>query len=107
MDVRDVALAHALSLEIPKAAKQRIILFSGLITPQFVTNFIRKKFPQLKDRIKEGNPSQILPKGVHHTGWDTCKSFEVFGESWGYRKLEESLVDTVACILEPEKKWRI
>jgi hypothetical protein len=107
VDVRDVALAHVLSLETPKAANQRIILVSGLITPQLVTNLIHKNFPQLRDRIKEGNPSQILPKGVHPTGWDTSKSFEVFGEGWGYMELEESLVDTVACILELEKKWGI
>jgi hypothetical protein len=107
VDVRDVALAHVLSLETSKAANQRIILVSGLITPQLVINLIRKNFPQLKDRIEEGNPSQILPKGVQPTGWDTSKSFAVFGEGWGYMELEESLVDTVACILELEKKWGI
>jgi hypothetical protein len=59
----------------------------------------------LKDRIAEGNPKQILPKGVQPTGWDTSKNFEVFGEGWGYRGLEESVVDTVTSILELEKKW--
>ena len=48
-----------------------------------------------------------MPKGVQPTGWDTSKSFAVFGEGWGYMELEESLVDTVACILELEKKWGI
>jgi len=61
----------------------------------------------LNDRIEVGNPDQILPKGVQPTGWDTSKSFEVFGEGWGYKGLEESLVDTVASILELEKKWGI
>lgn len=105
MDVRDVALAHVLSLETPKAANQRILLVSGLITPQLVTNLIRKHFPQLKGRTKEGNPHQLLPKNVQPTGWDTSKSFEIFGETWGYMGLEESLTDTVASILELEKKW--
>ncbi|TVY78155.1 putative uncharacterized oxidoreductase [Lachnellula suecica] len=107
VDVRDVALAHILSLETPKAANQRIILVGGLITPQLVVNIIREHFPQLKDRTTKGTPSQILPKDVQPTGWDTSKSFEVFGEGWGYRGLEESLVDTVASILELEKKWGI
>lgn len=102
-----MALAHILSLEAPKAANQRIMLVSGLITPQLVVNIIRKHFPQLTDRIDEGDPHQILPKGVQPTGWDVSKSFDVLGEGWKYRGLEESLVDTVACILDLEKKWNM
>ena len=107
VDVRDVALAHILSLTSPKASNQRIILVSGLITPQLVINLIRKHFPQLYNRIEKGDPSRILPKGVQPTGWDTSKSFEIFGDGWGYKKLEESLVDTVDSLLELEKKWEI
>jgi hypothetical protein len=107
VDVRDVALAHILSLTEPKAANQRILLVSRLITPQLVINLIRKNFPQLHDRTAVGNPSQILPKGVQPTGWDTSKSFEMFGDGWEYKGLEESLVDTVTSILELEKKWGI
>jgi hypothetical protein len=105
VDVRDVALAHILSLTEPKASNQRIILVSGLITPQLVINIIRKHFPQLNERIEVGNHSQILPVGVQPTGWDTSRSFEIFGEGWGYKGLEESLVDTVKSLLGWEKKW--
>jgi hypothetical protein len=105
VDVRDAALAHILSLETPKAANQRNLLVSELITPQLVVNIIRKHFPQLNHKIMEGNPSQILPKGVDPTGWDTSKSLEIFGDGWGYRGLEESLVNTVKCILDLEKQW--
>ncbi|KAE9368254.1 NAD(P)-binding protein [Stipitochalara longipes BDJ] len=105
VDVRDVALAHILSLTEPKASNQRILIVGGLITPQLVINHIRKHFPQLKDRIEVGNPAQILPIGVQPTGWDTSRSFEIFGEGWGYKGLEESLVDTVTSLLEWEKKW--
>lgn len=105
MDVRDVALAHILSLTEPKASNQRIILVAGLITPQLVIDIIRKHFPQLSERIAVGNPSQILPVGVQPTGWDTSRSFEIFGKGWGYKGLEESLVDTVISLLEWEKKW--
>jgi len=107
VDVRDVALAHILSLETSKAGNQRILLVSELITPQLVVNIIRKHFPQLNHKIIEGNPSQILPKGVNPTGWDVSKSFEIFGEGWGYRGLEESVVDTVKCILDLEEQWRM
>jgi hypothetical protein len=70
-----------------------------------VINIIRKHFPELKDRIIKGNPNQILPRGVHPTGWDTRQSFEIFGPTWKYRGLEESVVDTVKGLLELEEKW--
>jgi hypothetical protein len=105
VDVRDVALAHILSLTEAKASNQRILLVAGLITPQLVINLIRKHFPQLNERIEVGIPSQILPVGVHPTGWNTSRSFEIFGKGWGYKGLEESLLDTVTSLLELEKKW--
>ncbi|KAG0652746.1 putative oxidoreductase [Hyphodiscus hymeniophilus] len=107
VDVREVALAHVLSLTASKASNQRIILVSGLITPQLVANLIRKNFPQLHDRVDEGNPPQVLPKDVQPTGWNASKSHEIFGGEWEYKGLEESLVGTVKNILEWEKKWGI
>lgn len=102
-----MALAHILSLAEPKAANQRILLISGLITPQLVTNFIRKNFPQLHGRTKVGYPDQTLPDGVQPAGWGTSKTYEIFGKGWVYKSLEESVVDTIASILELEKKWGI
>ena len=107
MDVRDVALAHVLALTEPKASNQRILLVAGLITPQLVINLIRKHFQQLNDRIEVGIPSQILPVGIQPTGWDTSRSFDIFGKKWQYKGLEESLVDTVTSILEWERIWGI
>lgn len=78
---------------------------SGLITPQLVINTIRKKFPQLHDRIIEGHPDKILPEGVDPRGWVTKKSFDIFGQVWGYRGLEESVVATVNALLALEKGW--
>lgn len=100
-----MALAHILSLTTPAASNKRIILVSEQITPQLVINIIRKHFPELHDRIIEGNPEKILPDGVDPTGWDTGRSFEVFGKEWKYRSVEESVVDTVKDLLEWEKRW--
>jgi hypothetical protein len=100
-----VALAHVLSLTEPKASNRRIILVSDIITPQLVANLIRKNFLQLYDKTVVGNPQCILPMGVKPTGWDTSQSFDIFGERWEYRGLEESLVDTATSILDLEKKW--
>ncbi|MCJ1467142.1 hypothetical protein MMC07_005764 [Pseudocyphellaria aurata] len=103
--VRDVSRAHVLSLTTPAAAGQRILVVAGLITPQLVINIIRKNFPELHDRIIEGNPDRIVPEGVDPRGWVTKKSFDIFGQGWGYRGLEETVLDTVNCLLAFEKGW--
>ncbi|KAI9680092.1 MAG: hypothetical protein M1817_005108 [Caeruleum heppii] len=105
VDVRDVAQAHILAMTVPSAANKRILLVSGLITPQLVANTIREHFPELKPRVSEGTPAQILPKGINPTNWDVSRSREIFGKDWKYRSLEESLVDTVHDILRHEKRW--
>ena len=78
---------------------------SGIITPQLVANTIRKNFPELKDRVAEGDPSRVVPEGTNPRGWDVSRSHEVFGKEWKYRTLEESLVDTVNDIIQREKHW--
>ena len=105
VDVRDVAHAHVLALTAPGASGKRILLVSGLITPQLVVNTIRKHFPHARERVGEGNPEQILPKGVDPTGWDVSRSHEIFGKDWSYRGLEETVTDTVGDILAHEKVW--
>lgn len=70
-----------------------------------MVNIIRENFPQLKERVPEGNPSQILPPGVHPTGWDTRISLDILakgtGENeWDYIDLKTSVVDTVKSMLE-------
>jgi len=107
VDVRDVSRAHILSLSSPATSNQRILLVSGLVTPQLVMNVIRKNFPGLKDRVMEGNPEQIFPKNVHPRGWNTEKSYQVFGNGWAYINLETSVVSTVDNLLKLEKEWKI
>ena len=107
MDVRDVAKAHVLAMTSTGASNKRILLVSGIITPQLVANTIRGYFPELKGRVPEGNRSQVFPKGVNPTGWDVTRSHEVFGEEWSYRSLEESVIDTVKDILRHEDSWNV
>ncbi len=103
--MRDVAHAHVLAMTAPGASGKRILLVSGSVTPQLVVNTIRKHFPEARGRVSEGNPEQILPKSVDPTGWNVSRSHEVFGKSWSYRELEETLTDTVSDILAHEKVW--
>ncbi|MCJ1420039.1 hypothetical protein MMC32_006395 [Xylographa parallela] len=108
VDVRNVALAHIRALTTPAASGQRILLVSGLISPQLVINTIRKHFPQLHSRVMEGEPAQILPRGNEPTGWDTSFSTEILGgKDWKYIGLEESVVDTVRSLLALEAGWGV
>ncbi|PLB48715.1 NAD dependent epimerase/dehydratase [Aspergillus steynii IBT 23096] len=105
VDVRDVARSHVDALANPAAPNQRILLISGLIAPQLVANTIRKNFPQLKDRVPEGNPAQSLPPGIHPTGWDMRVSLDVLAKGtpekkWEYVDLETSITDTVRSMIE-------
>ncbi|KAJ5812215.1 NAD dependent epimerase/dehydratase [Penicillium riverlandense] len=105
VDVRDVAQSHVDALENPAAANQRILLVSGLITPQLVVNIIRKNFPALKNRVPEGNPSQILPPGVHPTGFDMRHSLAILANGkkdgkWEYIGLEASVTDAVESMIQ-------
>jgi nucleoside-diphosphate-sugar epimerase len=105
VDASDVARAHVLSLTNPRASNKRIILVGGLLTPQLVINIVRKNFPELRDRVIEGTSAKVLPDGVELTGWDTRRSFEVFGEEWEYKGLEETVVGVVRNLLALEKVW--
>ncbi|KAJ5149377.1 NAD dependent epimerase/dehydratase [Penicillium atrosanguineum] len=105
VDVRDVARSHVDALENSSAANQRIILISGLISPQLVVNSICKNFPALADRVPKGNPSQILPPGVHPTGWDMRVSLGILADGtkegkWEYIGLEKSVIDTVESMIK-------
>ncbi|KAJ5601197.1 NAD dependent epimerase/dehydratase [Penicillium lagena] len=105
VDVRDVAQSHVDALENPAAANQRILLVSGLITPQLVVNIIRKNFPALRDRVPEGDPSQILPPGVHPTGFDMRQSLTILANGtkdgkWEYIGLEASVTDAVESMIK-------
>ncbi|KAB8224475.1 hypothetical protein BDV33DRAFT_199510 [Aspergillus novoparasiticus] len=105
VDVRDVARSHVDALTNPAAAGRRVLLISELMTPQLVINIIRKHFPFLRERVSEGNPAQIMPAGVHPTGWDTRISQDILakgavGGKWSYISLEKSVVDTVQFMID-------
>ena len=102
-----MAKAHVLAMTSAGASNKRILLVSGVITPQLVANTIRQHFPELKSRVAEGNGSQVFPKGVNPRGWDVSRSYEVFGEQWSYRSLKESVVDTVKDIFRHEDSWNV
>lgn len=105
VDVRDVARSHVDALTNPAAANQRILLIAGLISPQLVVNIIRESFPSLRERVPEGHPTQILPPGIHPTGWDMRVSLDILAKGskdgkWDYLDLKNSVVDAVNSMFE-------
>lgn len=80
VDVRHVVRSHVDALTNPAARGKRILLISGLITPQLFVNLIRKHFPALREQVPEGKPDQVLPHGVHPTGWDMRVSLDVLSK---------------------------
>jgi hypothetical protein len=92
-------------MTIPAASNKRILLVSGLITPQIIINVIRNRFPELHGRVIEGIPGKLIPDGVEPTDWDVRRSHEVFGDTWRYIELEKTIVDTVRDLLDHEKRW--
>ena len=100
-----MARSHVDALTNTNAGGQRILLISGMISPQLVVNIIRKNFPTLRGRVPEGNPLQVLPSGVHPTGWDMRVSLEILSKgtkehNWEYIDLETSVTDAVRSMLE-------
>lgn len=99
-----MARSHVDALTNPAASNQRILLISGLISPQLVANTIRENFPSLANTVPEGNPSQILPPGVHPTGWDMRVSLDILAQGtedgkWNYIGLKTSVVDAVSSMM--------
>lgn len=100
-----MARGHVDALTNTAAGGQRILLISGMISPQLVVNIIRRKFPALRSKVAEGIPSQILPQGVHLTGWDMRVSLDILAKGtkehrWDYLDLETSVSDTVKSMME-------
>lgn len=103
-----MARAHVNVLTNPTAAGNRIALISGELSPKLVIDAIRKHFPELVQRTPVGELDCVFPEGARRTKWDTSRSLKILGGAeWKCIGLEQSVVDTVTCLLELEKKWNI
>lgn len=90
VDVRDVALMHLRALEKGDVADgQRFIAATGTYTNQKVVDILRKHFPERKDTIPLGTPSQNYSTITSVSG---KKATEVLGVSYEVG-FEQCLVD--------------
>ncbi|KAH7324766.1 hypothetical protein B0I35DRAFT_349601 [Stachybotrys elegans] len=91
-DSREVASAHVLALEKPEAAGERFLVGQEFRF-QMAADVARAAFPQVKDRIPEGQPGYKEPA----YNVDGSKATRVLGLQ--YRPVEETLKDSFAQIL--------
>ncbi|KAI5309802.1 methylglyoxal reductase (NADPH-dependent) gre2 [Ascosphaera atra] len=95
VDVRDVAKAHVLAMEKEEANGQRFFTIAGWASNKDVALIIAKNFPELKERIPEGEKLEPGALGEWY-GVDNSKSKKVLGLE--YASLETSITDTVNSI---------
>ena len=96
VDVRDVALAHILALEVPQASGQRYLVTKGHYSNKMIADIIRESYSPFAEKLPPVEDTKDdTPPDVY--GYDNRKSREGLGLT--YRSLEECVKDTVASML--------
>ncbi|KAI0394858.1 hypothetical protein F5Y17DRAFT_425807 [Xylariaceae sp. FL0594] len=100
VDVRDLALGHALAVEKPEAVAggKRFFMVAGRFSNREIADIIRDEFPEYRDNLPVGDDAlksgDYPAAGVY--GFDNTRSREVLGLQ--YRSLRESIVDAVKSL---------
>lgn len=99
VDVRDVAKAHVIGMEIEET-DLRLLLETEKFTLQYVVDILRDHFPELKERLPVGTPNtekeefKKLPAANHK------KSLAILGD---LIPLKQSVIDSIGQLLEANK----
>lgn len=103
VDVRDVALLHALPIENDKLAGKRLFPTQAAFNGQILLNIINKEFPELNGKIAKGSPEGAEARLKEtQTFFDTSKTLEWTGiKQW--IPLEQTIKDAVAQLLSFQK----
>lgn len=97
VDVRDVARIHIRALEKGDVSDgQRFLCSSGAFTWQMVVDILRRRFPERKDKIVEGETGKNYEV---ETSVSTKKASNLLGATYDI-SLEECLVDTCNSLKE-------
>ncbi|ETI27330.1 hypothetical protein G647_09520 [Cladophialophora carrionii CBS 160.54] len=91
VDVRDLALAHVLAIENPKAANQRFLMAAQLATEKELRDIMEKNFPEIRGKLRDEVTDTLPPWSI-----DNSKSINMLGVK--YRPLEDTVVDTVKSL---------
>lgn len=103
VDVRDLALAHVLAFEKPRAGGKRILTVSGLYSNKEIVEIIEKRFPEFRSCLPLGKAlatGDYPESGVYQ--FDNSLAQEILGIR--FRSLEESIVDTVHSMMPLEQR---
>ncbi len=98
-DVRDVALAHVLSLGREEAIGQRWLPISGKWVLQNSLDLIHKNFPELTDKIAKGQPGKGFELIQSMAGYDVSKTIQQSGIT-EFVSIEQSTIDAVRQVLD-------
>ncbi|KAJ9609388.1 methylglyoxal reductase (NADPH-dependent) gre2 [Cladophialophora chaetospira] len=91
VDVRDLALAHVLAIDNPRALNQRFLMVAQLASEKELRDIMEKNFPEIRGHLKDEATDALPPFGI-----DNSKSVNVLGIN--YRPLEETIVDAVKSL---------
>ncbi|KAJ8131302.1 hypothetical protein O1611_g2328 [Lasiodiplodia mahajangana] len=97
VDVRDLAVGHALAVEKPEAGGKRFFMVSDKFSNKEIAEVIGENFPHLRDNLPSGDalkPGDYPAIGTY--GFDNSRSKQVLGMT--YRPLNESIVDAVKSL---------
>lgn len=89
VNAKDVAQAHLKAYTLEEAANQRFIIAGGQFLYQEACDIIRKRFPQLEDKVPKGTPGARMETYIV----DGSKAKKVLGIE--YHDLEDTLVEVV------------
>ncbi|KAI1825415.1 hypothetical protein F4861DRAFT_199303 [Xylaria intraflava] len=97
VDVRDLALAHALAVERPEAGGKRFFIVARKYSNKQITQIIADNFPHLRENLPTGDAlkSGDFP-AIGSYGFDNTLSVQTLGMT--YRSLEASIVDAVKSL---------
>ncbi|KAK0634257.1 hypothetical protein B0T17DRAFT_512840 [Bombardia bombarda] len=104
VDVRDLALGHALAVEKPEAGGKRFFMVGGKFSNKEIAEIVADSFPELKDKVPTSEDALKpgdYPAGGSY-GFDNSRSKEVLGVQ--YRSLKETIVDAVKSLQPFEEK---
>lgn len=96
VDVRDVALAHILAIENPKAQGRYILGTRRPVQPSFVAQTLKDAFPALPIDVAE-HKKHDYPQNPPDEVYDTSKAEKELGIK--LRPVEDSLIDMAKALL--------
>lgn len=98
VDIRDVALAHVLSLEKPEAAGARLFVNTGFYSNQQILDIAHEKFPDLTEKLPVGKPGTGKDYFHEMHTWNNDKTNKILGIE--YRPVEASITEALGAFLQ-------